>query len=103
MWLKPPLFQANDAYLKRLPTTSGIQRLGLSFPVTNNHFVNKNRVRLKCLASISNFYWKSAEISLLQEKPKFASVMKNGEGPVGVAANSEKAVENAGRMANDVM
>ena len=38
-----------------------------------------NRVRLKCLASISDFYWKSAEITLLQEKPKFASVMTNGE------------------------
>ena len=38
-----------------------------------------NRVRLKCLASISDFYWKSAEITLLQEKPKFASVMTGSE------------------------
>ena len=41
-----------------------------------------NRVRLQCSASISQFYWKSAEITLLQEKPKFASVMTSGEDPV---------------------
>lgn len=60
--------------------------------MTSNHFVNDNnagdadnndgggggtakskrngggnaKVRLKCLASISDFYWKSAEITLLQ-------------------------------------
>ncbi len=56
------------------------QRLGLSFPVTSNHFVNKNnRVRLKCSASIARFYWKSAEVTLLQERPKFASVMTSGD------------------------
>ncbi len=54
--------------------------------MTSNHFVggdsNKQntRVRLKCLASISDFYWKTAEITLLQERPKFASVMKNKGG-----------------------
>ena len=41
-----------------------------------------NRVRLQCSASISQFYWKSAEITLLQEKPKFASVMTSGEDPI---------------------
>ena len=63
----------------------GSTRLGLSFPVTEQHFVagNRNRVRLKCSASIDDFYWKSAEITLLQERPKFASVMKNGEGGGG--------------------
>lgn len=40
-------------------------------------------VRLKCSSSISDFYWKSAEITLLQEKPKFASVMKSGDLPGG--------------------
>ena len=25
------------------------------------------------------FYWKSAEVTLLQEKPKFASVMTSGD------------------------
>lgn len=39
---------------------------------------SNNRVRLKCSSSIADFYWKSAEITLLQEKPKFASVMKTG-------------------------
>ena len=47
---------------------------------------NGNRVRLKCLASISQFYWKSAEITLLQEKPKFASVMTSGEEVVNSVA-----------------
>ena len=51
---------------------------------------NNNRVRLKCLASISNFYWKSTEIILLQERPKFASVMKNGQ-EESVAEKSGKA------------
>jgi len=56
------------------------RQLDLSFPLTTNHFVgNNNRVRLKCLASISNFHWKSSEITLLQERPKFASVMTNGQ------------------------
>lgn len=41
-----------------------------------------NRVRLQCSASISQFYWKSAEITLLQEKPKFASVMTSGDDSV---------------------
>lgn len=74
---------ANEAYLRLFPTArDGSQKLGLSFPLSFNHFVmpHGNRVRLKCLASISDFYWKSAEITLLQEKPKFASVMTNGEG-----------------------
>ena len=74
--------QANEAYLRLFPPSDdGVQKLGLSFPLSFNHFVmpHGNRVRLKCLASISDFYWKSAEITLLQEKPKFASVMTNGE------------------------
>ena len=74
--------QANEAYLRLFPPSAdGNQKLGLSFPLSFNHFVmpHGNRVRLKCLASISDFYWKSAEITLLQEKPKFASVMTNGE------------------------
>ena len=74
--------QANEAYLRLFPPSAdGNQKLGLSFPLSFTHFVmpHGNRVRLKCLASISDFYWKSAEITLLQEKPKFASVMTNGE------------------------
>lgn len=71
---------ANDAYLRRYTGTKQVpEKLGLSFPVTSNHFVKNNRVRLKCLASISQFYWKSGEITLLQEKPKFASVMTSGD------------------------
>ena len=80
--------QAHDAYLHLNETT---RQLDLSFPLTTNHFVgNNNRVRLKCLASISNFYWKSTEIILLQERPKFASVMKNGQ-EESVAEKSGKA------------
>ena len=74
-------FQANDVYLRRYSSTkSSPPKLGLSFPLTSNHFVNNNnRVELKCLASIARFYWKSAEVTLLQEKPKFASVMTSGD------------------------
>ena len=63
---------------------NGERKLGLKFPLNSNHFVisKGNRVRLQCSASISQFYWKSAEITLLQEKPKFASVMTSGEDPV---------------------
>ena len=58
--------------------------MGLKFALDPKHFVisKGNRVRLQCSASISQFYWKSAEITLLQEKPKFASVMTSGEDPV---------------------
>jgi hypothetical protein len=42
------------------------------------------------LSSISNFYWKSTEIILLQERPKFASVMKNGQ--------EETVAEKSGRQ-----
>jgi len=72
---------ANDVYLRRYSSTkNNPPKLGLSFPLTSNHFVNNNnRVQLKCLASIANFYWKSAEVTLLQEKPKFASVMTSGD------------------------
>jgi len=90
---------ANEAYLRLFPPSpDGSRKLGLSFPLSFNHFVMRNgqghtrgqshngglvgsgnRVRLKCLASISDFYWKSAEITLLQEKPKFASVMTGSE------------------------
>ena len=74
-------FQANDVYLRRYSSTkTSPPKLGLSFPLTSNHFVNNNnRVQLKCLASIARFYWKSAEVTLLQEKPKFASVMTSGD------------------------
>ena len=54
-----------------------------------------NRVRLQCSASISQFYWKSAEITLLQEKPKFASVMTSGEDPV---SPNEKPEDSEYRM-----
>jgi len=72
---------ANDVYLRRYSSTkTSPPKLGLSFPLTSNHFVNNNnRVQLKCLASIARFYWKSAEVTLLQEKPKFASVMTSGD------------------------
>ena len=83
------MFQANEAYLRLYPhSTNGVRKLGLQFPLSSNHFVisNGNRVRLKCLASISQFYWKSAEITLLQEKPKFASVMTSGEEVVNSVA-----------------
>ena len=75
------VFQANDVYLRRYSSTkTSPPKLGLSFPLTSNHFVNNNnRVQLKCLASIARFYWKSAEVTLLQEKPKFASVMTSGD------------------------
>lgn len=83
-------FQANPAYVRELERLrDGSTRLGLSFPVASQHFVAENRnprVRLKCSASIDNFYWESAEITLLQERPKFASVMKNGEGVAAAAA-----------------
>ena len=82
-------FQANEAYLRLYPHSKhGVSKLGLSFPLSSNHFVisNGNRVRLKCLASVSQFYWKSAEITLLQEKPKFASVMTSGEEAVNSVA-----------------
>ena len=78
-------FQANEAYLHHYPhRKNGERKLGLKFPLNSNHFVisKGNRVRLQCSASISQFYWKSAEITLLQEKPKFASVMTSGEDPV---------------------
>lgn len=81
------LFQASSDYLHVLapqPASSDgsdprlIQRLELSFPVNGNHFSKgKNVVKLKCLASIADVYWKSSEISILQEKPKFASVMED--------------------------
>ena len=77
--------QANEAYLHHYPhRKNGERKLGLKFPLNSNHFVisKGNRVRLQCSASISQFYWKSAEITLLQEKPKFASVMTSGEDPV---------------------
>ena len=98
---------ASRVYLRNLSTTpTGKQRLGLSFPVSSHHFeADRNKVRLKCLASISNFYWKSVEITLLQEKPKFASVMKNGEddggsksSAVAEMAGDSKRVENAGEF-----
>ena len=75
------LLQANDVYLRRYSSTkTSPSKLGLSFPLTSNHFVNNNnRVQLKCSASIARFYWKSAEVTLLQEKPKFASVMTSGD------------------------
>lgn len=70
---------ANEAYTRSIPVRDGVQALELIFPVTSNHFEkNKNLVTLKCLASISNFYWMSDEVQLLQEKPKYASVMENG-------------------------
>ena len=78
-------FQANEAYLHHYPhRKNGERKLGLKFPLNSNHFVisKGNRVRLQCSASISQFYWKSAEITLLQEKPKFASVMTSGEDSV---------------------
>ena len=89
LWSK--IFQANDVYLRRYSSTkNNPPKLGLSFPLTSNHFVNNNnRVQLKCLASIANFYWKSAEVTLLQEKPKFASVMTSGD---------DVQVEKAGKM-----
>lgn len=95
---------ASRMYLRNSSTTAtGKQRLHLSFPVSSHHFdAEKNKVRLKCLASISNFYWKSVEITLLQEKPKFASVMKNGEddgsksSAVADMAGDSKRIENAG-------
>ena len=37
------------------------------------------------------FYWKSAEVTLLQEKPKFASVMTSGD---------DLQVEKAGKYIN---
>lgn len=76
---------ANEAYLHHYPhRKNGERKLGLKFPLNANHFVisKGNRVRLQCSASISQFYWKSAEITLLQEKPKFASVMTSGDDSV---------------------
>ena len=91
-------FQANEAYLRFYPQNgkNGVRKLGLSFPLSSNHFVisNGNRVQLKCLASISEFYWKSAKITLLQEKPKFASVMTSGE----EAVSSQAAEVAAGKL-----
>lgn len=46
-------------------------------------------MQLKCLASIARFYWKSAEVTLVQEKPKFASVMASGD---------DLEVEKAGKL-----
>ena len=40
------------------------------------------------MPSIADFYWKSAEITLLQERPKFASVMKNKGGSGGGGSSS---------------
>lgn len=91
LFLYVPCFpQANDAYLRFYAISpDGSQRLGLSFPLNSNHFMisNGNRVRLKCLASISDLYWKSAEITLLQEKPKFASVVGTNGGGVSESNN----------------
>ena len=46
-----------------------LQSLELSFPVTTSHFHN-NKVRLKCLATIAGLYWKTADVTLIQEHPK---------------------------------
>ncbi len=91
-------------YLRNVSTTpGGKQRLQLSFPVNAHHFeAEKNKVRLKCLASISNFYWKSVEMTLLQERPKFASVMKNGEDATSDdGLKIVNGIENAGKYIYD--
>jgi len=54
-----------------------LQSLELSFPVTTSHFHN-NKVRLKCLATIAGLYWKTADVTLIQEHPK---LLQTKDGP----------------------
>ena len=61
--------------------------------MTTSHFHN-NKVRLKCLATIAGLYWKTADVTLIQEHPKLLQT-KDGMHIVDfVVAKKEKGKPN---------
>jgi len=62
--------KADDVHLRTYPeetdrrTGLKTSRLGLTFKVRHNHFVNKGDLKLKCTATIFTVYWKSSEESV---------------------------------------
>ncbi|XP_033149751.1 uncharacterized protein LOC108594562 isoform X1 [Drosophila busckii] len=61
--------------------------LGLKFRVEQQHFRNGD-MKLKCVASLSTFYWRSNEESVEGDRPQKAPVLESRESESAFASNS---------------
>ncbi|XP_034098420.1 uncharacterized protein LOC117563956 isoform X1 [Drosophila albomicans] len=61
--------------------------LGLQFRVEQQHFRNGD-MKLKCVASLSTFYWRSNEESVEGDRPQKAPVLESRESDSAFASNS---------------
>ncbi|XP_017860171.1 PREDICTED: uncharacterized protein LOC108611861 isoform X1 [Drosophila arizonae] len=61
--------------------------LGLQFRVEQHHFRNGD-MKLKCVAALSSFYWRSNEESVEGDRPQKAPVLESRESDSAFASNS---------------
>ncbi|EDW71213.2 uncharacterized protein beat-IIIc isoform X2 [Drosophila virilis] len=61
--------------------------LGLQFRVEQQHFRNGD-MKLKCVAALSTFYWRSNEESVEGDRPQKAPVLESRESDSAFASNS---------------
>ncbi|XP_032592101.1 uncharacterized protein LOC6562657 isoform X2 [Drosophila grimshawi] len=61
--------------------------LGLQFRVEQQHFRNGD-MKLKCVAALSSFYWRSNEESVEGDRPQKAPVLESRESEGAFASNS---------------
>ncbi|XP_034473995.1 uncharacterized protein LOC117781357 [Drosophila innubila] len=61
--------------------------LGLQFRVEQHHFRNGD-MKLKCVAALSTFYWRSNEESVEGDRPQKAPVLESRESDSAFASNS---------------